>query len=173
MIAIDPGGAKGCAVAHFAGGVFDAVITGCSVPWLTRWRPRVVIVERPQVDGRTRGRERGTLDAAWNGALLAGYIAGTGGAEVRVVEPREWKGSVAKPVHHKRLWAVLSEHERAKLGGEATERAIVEACERGAAERWRQSGERYYRAARGAVTHDALDAVALGCWATFRLAGPR
>jgi hypothetical protein len=173
MIAIDPGGTKGCAVAHFAGGALDAVLTGCTTPWATRWRPALVIVERPQVDGRTRGRERGVLDVAWNGALLAGYVAGVSRAHLRVVEPGVWKGAVAKPVHHKRLWAVLHPAERAVLGGAATERAIVEACERGAAERWRLPGERYYRAVPGAASHDALDAAALGCWALERLAGPR
>jgi hypothetical protein len=118
-----------------------------------------VIVERPQYDARSdRARPADLMALAWSGALLAGRYAR--GARVVELTPREWKGSEPKPISHKRAWAVLDAQERAVLGGDATGRAIVRACEKGALKRWAIAGAACYP--RSFKTHNVLDAAAMG-----------
>jgi len=178
VIAIDPGCAKrgkGSACAAFRGSrlagirfarpcaIHVAQIAELGAEYLDR-----VIVERPQVDARTQGRERAVVDLAWAGAAIAYWIAGVAGARVEELTPTAWKGNARKPQHHARLWAVLTPAERALLGGDATLRTIETAKRAGAAERWRRGGGAAYYPA-GFETHNLLDAVALGCFALGRL----
>lgn len=126
-----------------------------------------VVWETPQADGR--GVPPDDLIALSSaGAELARWIAGFHG-HTRPYQPRQWKGSVAKPIHHSRLWDALTTRERALLGGTETRTAIRSACERGARDAWRKSGKLYYlarefpKAGGVKISHDILDAVALGC----------
>ena len=177
MLAIDPGYAKreqGCACARFAEGVlvavrFARVTDAPDVAWMPDGAPPLrVVVERPQVDRRTRGREVAVVNLAWEGAALAYWIAGATDAAVTELTPTQWKGSARKPQHHARLWSILYEPERRMLGGDRT-RTVIEAAKRaGAAERWRRGGGAAYYPS-GFAMHNILDAVGLGCFALGRL----
>lgn len=178
LLAIDPGYAgAGNACAAFEAGVlvetwFEKAVTfapraPAGPARATRWAAAAgyfheIVIERPQQDGRSRGVPPDTLiRLAWAGALLAGAFAGRDGAPIVEYTPSEWKGSEPKPVQHARLWTVLAEGERARLGGEATYRTIMAACEKGALKRWAIAGAACYP--RSFTLHNILDAVALGC----------
>lgn len=197
VLAIDPGYAAkgdGCACAYFDDGNLIEVwferpaffrpgeIIGHAAGrgrWLTnRHRPGpayVIVVERPVVQGsRTRGANPGNLmDLSWAGGMLAGMFAGRDGVPI-VAWPssdadgiRGWKGPESKPANHHRLWQILTRAERALLGGDATERAIEAACEKGALCRWSKPGDKLYPAS--FKTHNKLDACAMGATYLGRL----
>lgn len=177
FVAIDPGYARkggGCAVARFVFGTLRGA-------WFERphdfrdsnvGADDFVIWERPQYEGGTHGRSTKIspevlIALTEAGASLAGLYAGAAGCPIIAKTPRQWKGSLQKPPHHAALWAVLSEAERALLGGAKTGAIIDRACERGALDCWRKHGVEYYPS--GFVTHNLLDAVALGCGHIGRL----
>ena len=172
LVAIDPGYAargKGCAVAVFVDKTLASVAferpESTSSDALAL-RVDEVVWECPQVDERTRHSAPACVKLAAVGGMLAGIYVGACGAKARTVLPTEWKGSVAKPVHHARVWRMLHDVERSLLGGDAT-LAVIEAAQRkGALDRWGLPGVRYYPS--GWDTHNLLDAVALGVWAVGR-----
>lgn len=169
LLAIDPDTKAGCACAYFDVAsqrlnhvVFDSMPGTAFVT--------TVVVERMQADGRTRDIDvRDLLECQFVGALAAGYALGLTMRTAELVHytPTEWKGSIPKPVHHDRLWKILSEHERAVLGGAETKAQIDRAVEKGALSRWSKPGAAYYP--RSFVTHNLLDAVALGCFHLGRI----
>lgn len=179
IIAIDPGYSKrsqGCACALFFGDVLVST-------WFER-RPSSprslsrgdihahqmdrVVVEEPQQDERTRGIPPDVIaKLAWEGGTLGAMYAGHFGCEFFGRTPTAWKGGLQKPVHHGRLWDVLSDAERALLGGGATLHEIEAAKERGALARWKRPGVEYYRS--GWTMHNLLDAAALGATELGRL----
>ena len=179
-VSIDPG-SKACAVAISDGARAELQWVGMVCPsnpsgpgYADRLDAAHVVVERPEANGRdTPPDDLIAITAA--GFFLAGLVAG---GPVRVTTPREWKGQTPKPVHHGRLWAVLTPSEHALLGGDETKEAISAARRRGAYDRWSKPGARYYRASelptvRGVrITHDILDAAALNLWDSGRLPGP-
>lgn len=152
LIAVDPG-VKACACAEFDDGVLVDV-------WFQspgdRYRGTVddVVAEKPQFDSRV---SKHVIDLAWTGALVAASF----GAPVTAYTPSEWKGSTPKPIHHHRMWQVLTPEERAVFPAD-TEARIAEACRKGGLENWRRSGAEYYGKGKGADVHNYLDAVALG-----------
>jgi len=125
-----------------------------------------VVWERPQVDRRTRQSVPSIVRLAAEGGTLAGLYAGACGARIVPVSPTEWKGAVSKPVHHKRLWRVLSEEERSQLGARVG-REIDAACRRGALDRWSRPGASYYPG--GFAEHNLLDAIGIGLWHLGRI----
>lgn len=176
VIAIDPGGArKGCASVL----AVDGVLRAHAIEVFSRDTPRalaldvasvcVVVIERPQQDGRTRGvRPEDLINLTAEGYALAAAYAHEASAVLVELTPQEWKGSEAKAQQHARLWAVLSAAERRVLGGRTTERAIMAAREKGALKRWAPHSTAYYP--RAFVMADVLDAAALLCVYVGRLA---
>lgn len=171
LVAIDPGKNE-LAYAAFAGkklcayGELPATTPPIDIDGSVLSAPEVVW-ETPQADGR--GVPPDDLIALSSaGAELARWIAGYSG-RTRSYQPRAWKGSVAKPVHHSRLWDALTTAEKKLLGGTETRDAIRNACARGGADGWKKSGKMYYLAREFPkfgdmrMFHDILDAVALGC----------
>ena len=171
LVAIDPGVAAGCAVALFYQGALAGVrfARARSAQVLDGLGVTVVVVERPEYQGARSlaSRVQDLLALSWEGAALAAWYAGRAGAELVELTPSQWKGSEPKPIHHARLWAQLTLSERAILGGDATGAAIERAVEKGALSRWARPGASYYP--RAFVTHNQLDAVALGCHYLGRL----
>lgn len=170
-LAIDPGFSartRGCACVASRGG--ELALAWFARPDVTRhplpFDVSVVIVEKPQLDGRSADKIATILELGWQGALLAGLYAGEYGALIDERTPTQWKGSEAKPKAHARMWGVLTEFERAMLGGPATWREIDAACTRGGLERWRP-GVNYY--ARGFVMHNILDAAQLNLTQSGRM----
>lgn len=132
------------------------------------------VVEIPTVRGEATPNPEDLLLIAVAGARLAQrFVASL--ADVREYRPAEWKGNTPKPPHHARMWGALSVSEKRLLGGEKTARAIGAACGRGAADRWRKPGARYYRASEFPtvngvkITHDILDASALALYDLGRI----
>lgn len=160
LAAIDPGYAKdgqGCAVAFFDANarLVDARFLR---PDQARTPVDAVVIEQPQQDGRSWAIPPEVLiKLAWDGALLAGRLAGIGG-QVVAYTPQAWKGSRSKPNSHWDMWGVLSDAERAVLGGEPTALAIQAAREAYALSR----GKRSYP--KTALVHNLLDAARIGCF---------
>ena len=167
FIAID-GGVHESAVATFVDGRLADVRF---VPSATRPTPvpdlRMVIVERPQIDGRAP-RPQDIVDLAWASASLAYSY----GVPVHAVEPRAWKGSVPKPVHHARMLlgplTTLLPAEAAALDRRVPgwARRVNDAADK-LARGGSWPGARAYGSWTG---HNLLDAVCLGLWARDRLA---
>jgi len=170
LVAIDPGYAvrgKGCAIAMFVNSRLVATqFLRQGKRFLAEDVPLdhvdEVIWECPQVDSRTVTSTPACVQLAAVGGTIAGLIAGAFGAQVFAVSPSDWKGSVPKPVHHKRLWDKLYPDEIELLGGAETLRQINDAVLKGAGERWKRSGGDYYP--RSWLTHNLLDAVGIGLW---------
>lgn len=158
VFAIDPG-AKECAWVYFHGG--RVALADFSVGSAAVGEPHVVVVERMQIDDRTRAIDpRYVLDCQYNGAMLAGWVAGRNGAQIVGLTPTQWKGSEQKPIQHKRMWELLDDAEQRALGGTNTEFHIDAAIEKGALRRWKISGADCYP--RAWKQHNILDAAALG-----------
>lgn len=121
--------------------------------------PVIVVVEKPQFDGRTPAAQKTVAELGWQGAAVAYYIAGLNRGTVVEIPPRDWKGSARKPQHHHEIWGFLCPNEKEILGGQKTLREIEKSCERGALDRWRKPGVEYYP--RAWITHNLLDAVGL------------
>ena len=126
----------------------------------------LVVVEKPQPDSRTYSSVPTVIELSWQGALVAGLYAGASGCPIQEYMPTEWKGSVAKPIAHSRLWKILEPDERVLLGGDATLAQIERAKDRGALARW-APGRTYYPETW--LMHNILDAVALGCFHLGRI----
>jgi hypothetical protein len=170
MIAIDPGGSKkGCAGARFTPDG-DLVCVAADVrDFAERDGGEDVVIERPQQDGRSRAvPPKVLIELAWNGALLAGRLAGPFGKVIEFL-PSEWKESLPKAVHHSRLVEALAFQEHAVLNDAfpAYRDQIEAACRKGALSRWAKDGNAHYP--RGSALPDVLDAVGLGLFALKRI----
>jgi hypothetical protein len=156
VLAIDPG-VKACACVTFVDGALVEVEFMTAPYPAYAPSPNCVIVERPEQDGRSfTARPKDLMALAWAGAALAYSV----GAPVVEYTPSQWKGQVPKPAQHMRLWGLLTEAERALLGDARTGEAIAMAARKGALDRGSKPGASYYP--RSFVTHNLLDAVALG-----------
>lgn len=173
LLAIDPG-VKACATATFVEGVLRFVgMYGPDdkAPWCSR-----AVVEIPERVNVAGVQPDDLIRVAVAGARMAERCVRGAPGTVLEVRPAEWKGSVPKPICHSRMWAKLDDSEIDLLGGMKTGYAIKLACDRGAADRWKKDGKRYYRARELStvdgtkITHDILDAVALGMWYVGRYA---
>jgi hypothetical protein len=128
------------------------------------------VFEIPQGDGRSVPVDD-LIAVAVGGAKVAAWIA----HDVEGYTVRAWKASKPKAVHHAELWDVLAPEEREVLGGAQTGLAIQKACERGAKARWKRSSTHHYSArdlptvSGLKITHDLLDAAALGAYDLGRL----
>jgi hypothetical protein len=150
IVAIDPGKNR-CACACFSEGTSALVSAFFLTPGQEPPVPfsaSVVVIEKPRITTNTPNWES-IVDEAWSGAI----IAGTFRAPIIPYYPNEWKATVKKPVHHRRLWRVLSPAERFLLPVGVA--AVIDAAVKS-------------YAATGKVTkyshewHNLLDAVGLG-----------
>jgi hypothetical protein len=162
LTAIDPGVRKN-AIAEFVSG---ELVNAAYAPTII---PDLVVIERPQIDARTRGIDPSNILAlAWSGAMLAGELKGQG-AKVKEYTPTQWKGSEPKPLQHLRMIDVLGKREKAVLdeciGPDWIDR-VHKAVEKGALKRWKVKGADCYGRWEG---HNLLDAVALGLFELGRL----
>lgn len=90
---------------------------------VTACYPNHVAIEKPIITPRTPNWKSVT-DCAWSGALVAGYF----GCPVSAYEPSQWKASVCKPLHHRRLWREMSGSEQ-QLFPPFTFEVIEKACD--------------------------------------------
>jgi Holliday junction resolvasome RuvABC endonuclease subunit len=130
VLSIDPGLRKcGCATWTAGGELIAAWTARCS--GRTRgpeaWRaiaravvappPRVVAIETMQVDGRTRGKEKGILELS---GVVGVLTARFWDSEVAAYTPRQWKGNVPKEVMRARLRSRLTPAEMSRIDSRAT-----------------------------------------------------
>ncbi len=169
ILAIDPGVKQSAAALSIDGALYqvwfiDMGLLADGAPFASgasgaRIEPTRVVVEKPQHDGRSSRVPPGVLiDLAYAAGLVAGACAA--GWPIVAYTPREWKGSIAKPIHHMRLWSVLSEHERA-LFPEGTFERIQKGVK---AQALRGTGKGY-----ASAVHNLLDAAALNLFHLKRL----
>ena len=167
---IDPGEAKDCALACFEQGFLASLnwVNAESIKPVSGGivtRPDYILWEKPQIYPKSEGNPNQMVDLAVAGAEAVTYLRigwGVQLARMRNVLPRDWKGTIAKPVHHMRLWPILT----------PAERALFEAGT------WEYIQENAHAIAMGkspsysAKVTDLLDATALGCYDLGRLPGP-
>ncbi len=112
LYAHDPGARQGWAA--FRAGA----LAWAGTSWPRAFVPgATVVVEIPESRG---GRTRATTDDLIKLALRAGEASGFARAALCIVvqvKPSEWKGSVPKAIHHKRILAQLDDAERAIVAG--------------------------------------------------------
>lgn len=109
IVAIDPG-KKRSAVACFnemTGTLLSVFYLEPGEAPAMPFSASVVVIEKPNINVNTPNWQS-VLDCGWSGALVAGWFR----APVIAHEPNAWKATVKKPVHHHRLWRVLSPAER-------------------------------------------------------------
>lgn len=112
MIFHDPGARAGWARFDTTGRLIQASKT------LIRPAPgELVVIEYPESrGGRTKATTDDLIALAYRAGEYAGY-ARAHGAIVERVKPSEWKGSVPKNIHHRRILAVLDADEIAIVHG--------------------------------------------------------
>lgn len=118
VLGIDPGRNAGWAQ-FFDGRLVDANTWPSNqliaTPPEIRILPAAVVIEVPRIYPRGgKGDPNQLIDLAVMVGDLAGYYRRRG-AQVELVTPRRWKGSVPKAMHNARVLAALSETERALL----------------------------------------------------------
>jgi hypothetical protein len=131
-LSVDPGLWKtGCATWTESGELISAWTARHkreTIPPVEAWRrmaqavevpeePTVLVIEIMQVDGRTRGKEKGLFSLSGViGALAMRF------RDIPIISytPREWKGSVPKALMKMRLEDGLTEAERARVCSKAT-----------------------------------------------------
>jgi hypothetical protein len=122
VVAVDPG-LRGCGVAEFSGGLLLRARYVVNPEKKARgpgaWAmmaiqvtevvttPGVFVVEVMQNDGRSMGKVEDVLQVQG----VAAWILALGGSVVGY-QPREWKGSVPKPIHNTRVLGKLTSAER-------------------------------------------------------------
>lgn len=125
----------------------------------------VLVIERMRIymGKASKGEDPNDLiDVTGASHFVEACIAMRGGPRASYVYAADWKGQVKKPIHHMRLWSVLTPEEKALfalvvgMSEDAIKKKIDEACQR--------------LALRGKVTgyaweaHNLFDAVGIGLW---------
>jgi hypothetical protein len=135
LLAIDPGARTGWAFYLDVGGWF---LQACGVAqpdedFCPFAQVKDVVIENPQIYPQSRARPNDILTLA---RIVGRYEERFRAARVRLVKPREWKGSINGDVFCARIEASLPERDRPALS-----------------------------AYRGGYRHNCVDAVGLGAWA--------
>jgi hypothetical protein len=179
VIGVDPGYARaggGCAIALLdsSGVLVDTTFLRPDLASIRKWAHAcsccMVAIEKPQADARTTDA-RIIIELAWQGAIVGAALAMVTHAALAEVAITDWKGSRHKPQHHYAVWQGLAPEEREVLGGDRTARAILTACERGAACRWDPKRAPWYP--KSFATHNILDAVGIAKHTYQRLINAR
>lgn len=141
FLAIDPGRDTGWCTVDERGEV-----TACSVGHPI-YRPdfvlpRAAIIEKPKVypARNSKGDPNDLITLAVQVGTYVGVLKHLGVANVLLVEPREWKGTLPKEIHHPRVWSILSAREQTVVT-----KAMLALTE--------------------SIRHNGMDAVGLAKWA--------
>jgi hypothetical protein len=143
LIAIDPGKVSGWALFYYtqlhAAGVLDEeeILDHPPVP---EWDPVLAVIEVPRIYpmGKGKGDPNDLLTLALSVGDLRGFYQRRG-MRVRLVTPRQWKGTAPKDIHNRRILDNLNEHETEVLPSLAKSKA-----------------------------HNMIDAIGLGLWVLGR-----
>ena len=113
-LAIDPGAHSGWA---FWRSAQELIACGSGDPRLLPGMvAKAVIIERPEIYGARfmKGDPNLLVTLAIGVGRYVEYYESRG-ARVALVLPKAWKGQIPKPIHHARLEASFSPHERATV----------------------------------------------------------
>jgi hypothetical protein len=192
LASIDPGGhKKGCSMVLFRNATLERVSPSITFRTFSNPHADMVVIERPQVDGRSRAvPPEVMIDMTAEGMLLAGMFVGTG-SMLRMLTPSEWKGGVradgrfigglSKATHHANMIesGALSEVELSTIacefghsveGAAWVRRTVLDARRKEALARGASHRNGHYSEARDvARLPDVLDAVGLGLFALGRI----
>lgn len=152
LLAIDPGLSTGWAV-------FSPDLQSCGMgaPGLTSVDH--LIIEKPQVYPNTPTAQANNLITL---AFQAGqYVGSIQHKTLTVVLPHVWKGTLPKPIHHLRIWKILSEQEKAVLSMAKNVQDYLHACQVWVTLR--------RKTLPGGKECDMMDAIGLGLYALNRL----
>jgi hypothetical protein len=185
LVAIDPGGhKKKCSAAVFQDARLVAVFERLTIE--QAWDTNIVVVERPQQDGRSRVVPPAILmDLAWQAALLVGAFVALGARAVEYT-PADWKGGaradgtwmgvIAKASHHANMIEsdALAPEEFALIGdafsGAEVASLVFTARKEAALTRWAPHANGHYSsAAKIARLPDVLDAIGIGLYHLRRI----
>lgn len=192
VTSIDAGGRiKKCSAAVFQG----PTLAGCALVAVFEqitvdevWDTSVVVVERPQQDGRSRAVPPAILmDLAWQAALVVGGFAARG-AEIVEYYPDDWKAGaradgkhvsgLPKAIHHANmietggltadeLQAIAAGGACGGVSGDAIASEVFAARKKGALCRWRPHKNGHY--SEKSRTPDVLDAIGIGLYHIGRI----
>jgi hypothetical protein len=163
---IDPG-VHALACAWFRDGLLCHLDMLPREAFMVQGKPSIetLVIERMRIYPGKAGKgedPNDLIDVTQAAAFAEGAIVARGGPRAVWVYAADWKGQVKKPIHHMRLWSVLTVEEREILAlaigmtEVQIEKKIDEACKR--------------LAITGKVTgyawsaHNLLDAVGIGLW---------
>ena len=174
LVAIDPGGRKKkCSAAVFQDSRLVAVFERLTID--QAWDTNIVVVERPQQDGRSRAVPPAILmDLAWQAALLVGAFVALGARAIELA-PNDWKAGtradgkhvsgLPKAIHHANMidsGAITADELNTIWRGEPIHREVFEARRKGALSRWAPHANGYYAAK--SRTPDVFDAIGIGLY---------
>ena len=106
LLALDAGVHECAAAVFFAGVLKSTYFTRFAYDGTPALLADEVACEIPQFDTRV---SKYVIDMAVHVALIAGACR----CPVYTYTPRQWIGSLQKPIHHHRVWAALTAKERA------------------------------------------------------------
>lgn len=112
LLAIDPGNSSGWAL--FSGGVLTHAGT-CRTPPLQAISATHIIAERPTIYPTDVAKPAGIITLAIGLGRWLEANRHVPPERVTLVEPRSWKGSVKKTIHHERCARALTAAERAAV----------------------------------------------------------
>jgi hypothetical protein len=115
----------------------------------------IAVVEKPNINTETPNWQS-VLDVGWSGALVAGAL----GVSVTSFEPSVWKGSIKKPMHHGRVWMMMTYAERKLFPDNA--RIVIDTARQRIATFGKVTGY-------SQKWHNHLDALALGLFYLGRI----
>lgn len=89
-------------------------------------RPSVLVIEKPQQYYNSKAARRDITDLTLATGEIKAYVSAP---KVVAWEPREWKGQVPKDIHQARIFALMTESERALLPRLKGQRGhVLDAC---------------------------------------------
>ena len=140
LLALDPGNDTGWAAFQLEGEVLEACGVVSPNESIGRYEPEVVFIELPCVRMRSKVNPDNIISLATKVGRYQERFAGRDGrgAQIVLVKPEQWKGTLDKDVMLRRIEGALSPEETAVVG-------------------------RY--AGRAAIRHNMIDAIGLGKWA--------
>lgn len=174
LLAIDPGVAP-LAWANFFGG---ALLSCGFMPRESfasgNWHHlHDLVIEKPFIYPKvSEGDPNDLIDVTGAAYFAEGAIRARGGPPAKYVFPRDWKGQLDKPIHHARVWSVLTAPERRAfehdtgLAAADVEAKIDRACDLIAKGIRNKDGSPKEYAWK---THNLLDAIGLGLWRLERV----
>jgi hypothetical protein len=174
LLAIDPGVAPLAWARFFGGALHSCGFMPREAFAAADWTDlHSLVIEKPFIYPKaSKGDPNDLIDLAGAAYFAEGAIVARGGPRAHYVYPRDWKGQLDKPIHHERVWSMLSPPEIAAfcrdtgLTSDEVAAKIERACDLLAKGIRNKDGSPKEYAWK---THNLLDAIGLGLWRLGRV----